>query len=423
VVEHAALYARKVIAARTAVLRAFADVSSLSNHPEQRDAAEQTRDNLLGSLRSPETGLVDGRPSDNAEHLDAFLIRMSDKHVVGLLKAAKQQVGSEALAERLEVLDERLRSISCFACAAKAESKNVCRASGDSPIVAKGGDCIIELKELFNLSLQLARIAYNQFCPQKSDAMLWANRVGVVLNTSEKKRPHDMPDIPLVSGSTAFASMANGGAVSNVRLFFNEDTFDDAAAQACVYVFVHELIAHAYEGAGISGAIRKACEPNDAWREGWMDCVAFTLLMRAIEGRPPFDAVSPPSWLNLPGLQATAAAYHAARFLKYAPGVKPRSGPISDAGQSYLGMYRSLAVQTTWGTPWQDILLQASLLLSVLGSPPGATDRLLAAARLFRAPGDARLAGARDRVVSALVRFLDHQDSHTLEGEISPPWL
>jgi hypothetical protein len=407
---HAALYARKVLAARLALLRAFeGGEAMMGSAPEQLAALEAVRALML-AFRTSATGKLDGEaPRD--ESLDVFLKTLAEGPVAAARLAATVARHTE-LDRRLGLLQADLAGHDCVACAG-AGGGHLCNANArDDVTVDQSGLCIREFKLLFEWARQLAVTAYEGFLPAAGAT----GAIALVFETAAKDDLRALPNLPPLQAGVEFERPGDALA-AYVKLTFSPDEFDVGALPLCPYLLVHELVAHAFLAATGPRALRLPPFPEDGWAEGWMDCVAFIVLDRALWGEAPFQALPLPAWLDPVAVKAQAAAFHKARYLN------PRFGyarQILTADRTaFYGLYGRFAATSVPGVSRVDVLLRAVLLINLLGAPAETTRRLMAAAKLAdRARGSSPLTDAETRIFGALTRFLDERNPGTLATDL-----
>lgn len=80
-----------------------------------------------------------------------------------------------------------------------------------------------------------------------------------------------------VGAATGFHDDA-GESLAEIQLKFNVEEFDWTSMLVVLWLFIHELLCHAYQVPPPGGAARKPCRPSCSFFEGWMDELAFWLL-------------------------------------------------------------------------------------------------------------------------------------------------
>jgi hypothetical protein len=173
-------------------------------------------------------------------------------------------------------VQRQMGSVCCAQCAGPGspicQGENV---DADSVIVEKGGQCILPLKETFHVAAEIARAYYRRFAKKQFQNV----PAKILFHTKEEGgKPHqfDLSLVPFqVSGVTEFEVTATKW-VTIVSLVLWVEEFDWDTYLACPYVFLHELICHAFKRPFPQSA-RESKQP-DIFAEGWMDWVALLIL-------------------------------------------------------------------------------------------------------------------------------------------------
>lgn len=403
---HAPLYARKVLAARLALLRAFdGGEAAMASAPEQL-AALEALSGLMFKFRTSATGKLDGEPPRD-ESLETFLETLAE----GPVAAARLEAttaGHVELDRRLELLQSNLRGHDCSACA-KAGGGHLCNTDLlDDVTVDRAGVCVTELKAVFEWAQQLAVAAYERFVPSVGAT----TGVTLLFETAARDDLPSLPNLPPLQAGIEFETPGSALA-AYVKLTFSPDHFDERALPLCPYLLVHELVAHAFLAVSGPRSLRRPPFAEDGWAEGWMDSVAFVVLDRALLGEAPFQGFPAPPWLEPVAVKLQATAFHKARYRD------PRFGyarPILSIDRAaFFALYGRLAATSIPDVSRADVLLRSVLLINLLGAPGEITRHLMAAAKLAdRARGATPLTSAETRVFSALTRFLDDRNLGTL---------
>lgn len=395
---HARLTARKVIAARTAVISAYGRVRAPSS------AAGAARDYLLRSFTKQETGEVGGAPP-RSEPLDVFLGGL------GHFLAAARIV---ARADRKA--DDLLNSVqgsfapgSCEICRLAANRPFVCRGDPDDhATVESGGECVQALKAYFTFGRALHQALIKWVWPD-GDAPDWLLQAAIEFETSDDYTPHDYAGIPAVTGSIRF-SVADGRHLSHIALVLDPDELCQATYNTAVYIIAHEIVAHTFQGPDEAGR-RIAPGSLDEWHEGWMDCIANDVFEDVARGhrRVPIPAIA----RNASDVRVEGLTLHKARF-------RSQNGdelePIRDAKNAYNWMRIRL---NTVAAEYAPVIVQkASLKLQALGAPPTVTKSVLTAAMRFHPDRVDGLGPEEQSFIDALMVFLDTEDLDLLEQSL-----
>jgi hypothetical protein len=262
--------------------------------------------------------------SPNAHRLDLFLQRQ----MVAALEAETAGLQPNDLARQFtSEVKRRVAAISCEECSG---SKSVCCGDpeNDDRIVAARGDCIAPIRALFEWTRDTAMQWYRTYGTQVPAFGL----PEVKLSTEHTGRPpHDVP-VELYVGGSTFYSSDDQRQVSEIRLTFWVEQFDWGTFLATLYVLFHECVSHAFQGItpsiieplaggpgcalypeGIGGPTavdREGTGRDDAFSEGWMDYIAYELMLDALKTRA---VPVPDGWIDDPEYGDMAGRFHAAR--------------------------------------------------------------------------------------------------------------
>jgi len=401
--DHAPLYARKLFAARVAVVSAFADVEDTPMTTAEFDGAVEARDALLAGLKRSTTGLDQETPSDNDERLDAYLSRQCSTRIGGFATNASASSNAQLL-KRLKLVEDRYGTLSCAACAACRPMTPPCRAENDDDLLVSAcGECIREVKGIYSWAESFAASVYDDALGSSTTPV--ASLVECVLSTASNPAA--------LTASTTF--VAGDPPRSLIQLNFPE-TAETRDFATIPYAFTHELVAHAFQGA-LSGAARAQRGAFEEWSEGWMDCVAYGLLRDHIDRARPVIVSAPPPFTTVQ-LRSASQTMHDARY-SVAMAPAPRGSRLREVRARFVAMEGR--IRSCVGDAGRVTFLQALLVLNASGAPREAVNGVLAASAFFRegvASGHAELTSAEFGVFQALVRYRDHRNAHELLREM-----
>jgi hypothetical protein len=181
----------------------------------------------------------------------------------------RQIVGSgpaiDELRRRRDGLVQKLRTLDCTAC---ATAEKVCSGTKvqDSHIVTSSGHCIKPLKDLVAYAEALAREIYEAcdrtFCVPHLE-----------FSTSDAQRDADRA---LLKDFGINGISETRGEKPSIMLEIKDGHFRWKTLCQTLYVLVHELVCHAYQGG--AAANRPNADEKCSWSEGWMDRLAFELV-------------------------------------------------------------------------------------------------------------------------------------------------
>jgi hypothetical protein len=196
-----------------------------------------------------------------------------DHYVRTELEQLARDLEADTRLQPFAVVASTIRSradpISCTVC---ATPDDICDGGDfDDGIVDRKGPCIQPLRSWFDLAITIAACHYAVACGLTYPDH-WPHCVFQTADLNEK--PHPFNSTAEVSGATKH------GSPTVVELRLRARTFDWRSYSAVPYVLLHEAF-HILEG---SEGTPQSPDREDPFAEGWMDWIAFEVLVRTIRG-------------------------------------------------------------------------------------------------------------------------------------------
>lgn len=270
----------------------------------------------------------------------------------------------------LRVLLQRFRDvvphrIDCSACS----KDHVCNGQTDlDSDKAREGLCLAQLRTLFLCAKQLTDGIYKA---SRSFREL-PKKPQLVFSTAwTPARPHSLKEVTYALSGQTLHHVTDREATSEITLVLQTRALDWRTYMACLYVLIHELVCHAYEGC--AGGVVNHCEPHDPFAEGWMDFLAAELMRKWLNRAPSALATA-----EIPEFASDRHDHgqelHCARtrYMVGEPGSATRKrGKMAAA--NFLGVLdRMLGPGLGWGP-----FVAFSTELNVISSPTPERDRLV----------------------------------------------
>jgi hypothetical protein len=208
------------------------------------------------------------RSCDNSQ-LDHWLLKTIEITEQTTANVYGSKLSSCASAEAiLNELREAAEGLSCTDC-----SERVCNGSQrDDKAVTSRGLCFTSVWDVFDTARALAEAYYRQYAPT------FVEPPGLILSTTnEPTKPHNIPIDVFVTGRTDFCD-DNRKLCSNIEFKVAVGLLDWESWLAGLYVFLHELVCHAYAGIAPPNRGRPGFESFDPFAEGWMDRICYMIL-------------------------------------------------------------------------------------------------------------------------------------------------
>jgi hypothetical protein len=273
-------------------------------------------------------------------------------------------VGSTALKGARDRVVSRLRE----ECAPCAKLSHCCCQLADGPSEPKppaGGPCISEIRELMrNVENEVRRI-YAHF------AQLPVPRLQFSARGAHAEEAHGLFQEFHLNGWTDVESNV---AACIVGLDFKEGHFDWPTLCQTLYVFVHEMMCHAFQG--LHGERRNSDE-RCSWSEGWMDALAWTLTERWIEQ----ECKALPAWLRADTTQVgdACASLHNRRYRFPQPGTLDPAymHRRRHARSAFHKLRKAMGASSGRAPLWRHRAAEFSLRLNLCGLDPAARDTIL----------------------------------------------
>lgn len=169
----------------------------------------------------------------------------------------------------LQELEANAGAVSCNVCSGGRACLGNAR---DHRIVAAGGQCVRHILDAFADAQRIADQYYRSY------ARCFVSPPRLTLWTSEAAaKPHDIPIAIYVGAETRFED-DRAGPASAVELKVALRQLDWGSWLAVLYLFLHELVCHAYAGTAPPHAGRGELQSFDPFAEGWMDRVCGMIL-------------------------------------------------------------------------------------------------------------------------------------------------
>jgi hypothetical protein len=174
------------------------------------------------------------------------------------------------LAQRTKTVIDELNAFTCADCLGAKQCGFPCNGdkSQDLSIINKGSACLKELFELFNCALSIVDQQYRKFTILNSIF----GRPEMYLETSNQHADR-CADIFQITAATGSCRVRDNGLNAIIILGIKDDSLDWITLCQLPYLFVHELLCHAYQG--VLGAHRTCADATCSWSEGWMDAIAL----------------------------------------------------------------------------------------------------------------------------------------------------
>jgi hypothetical protein len=214
---------------------------------------------------------------DHADPLDEWLrqaVTTAGTVTVSVLKRELEAPAQTMLGE----LAIKAAAVSCAECS----PRRICNGSDrDDAIVAGGGWCMRHVRDIFATADAVAQAYYRHYVSG------FATPPRLVLSTSEAaSKPHDIPAPIYLSGVTGYADTSRGP-ISTVEFQIALKSLDWQSWLTALYVFLHELVCHAYAGTAPPHRGRKGLYTYDPFAEGWMDRICYMILQDIGDGASP----------------------------------------------------------------------------------------------------------------------------------------
>jgi hypothetical protein len=320
-----------------------------------------------------------------SEPLDDWL-RDSVKRVRAITEASwGSQVGTPADV-MLQALARRAGGLSCKVCS----GDRVCRGnSRDHSVVASGGHCIKHIADVFSNATTIAEAYYRRY------ARGFVGPPKLALFTSEvAAKPHDIP-IPIYLGGETRYEDDKGGPVSAVELRVAIRLLDWQSWLAVLYLFLHELVCHAYAGTAPPHRGRRELRSFDPFAEGWMDRICGMILEDVANAVPPV-----PKAIHIPFRAEHIDAGNQFRLQRQSPR-RDNGGTAWSVVQSVRAskhMFR--AIQALVQEPAREAMYRVSLDLNLLERPVMARSQIICVV-------ERGLAGPHTELYGMMIRSLN----------------
>ncbi|QDU42888.1 hypothetical protein Mal52_13570 [Symmachiella dynata] len=272
--EHLPLQHRKTLCGRVRIFEAM--------RPWQRGVSFSNGAHAFANLRMD---LAEKVTYESPKHQDTSL----DAFIHGLIPMLQPKVRAVAgdmpngdYLDQIEAaVNGKLAEISCRDCSG---SDTICTGycPVDDEIVVHGGACLHPFKEQFDFIREAVLDKYKELCPG-ADVL---DDVSVVLST----------ELLTAKAPFRFCENANAAAryrdsseqrITEVRLLLDPGLIDAASFLAVPYLFFHELVCHAWQGADADLATSRndiaSTRADDSFAEGWMDAVAWHLFESTVQ--------------------------------------------------------------------------------------------------------------------------------------------
>jgi len=190
------------------------------------------------------------------------------------------------------------RRFSCIADALDRFRHTYC---SDDPASAR--HCRSEIEDLFELVNCHALAQYRKAAAGFPEPDVWLE-----FGSRHEDETADLLDTSAFSGATRTADEGPLN-VSIVTLGLRDHGLDWRSLCHLPYLFMHELVCHAYQGVATSG--RTAVDHTCPWSEGWMDALAAVEIEGWLTGRQ-----KKPDWveLNIPAIKHGTSELHFRRY-------------------------------------------------------------------------------------------------------------
>lgn len=409
---HAALSTRKAVFARSAVVSAFAGLSESNCSGAHLEEALECRDELLASFaRKAVTLGGDGLP-DDGQRLDAFAHSLLAD--VGRRRAEAGSGRNTELAGRLAAVEGKLSSLDCVACAGALGAP--CGTARHHHVVAGGGHCIAELKDVFGFAAALGRTLYDDAWGGSGDRP--SIRVDLQLSTASFDLTSLAGEGPRLRAQTIFE--AAGQHISIVNVDLDGHGYGDVERSALPYMIAHEVVAHGYFDV-MAGSQRNQRGPYDFWSEGWMDCAALAMLLDALGLAQMGQALAPAHLIGNQAVIDQSLRSHAARYRPANHRAAGRIAPLRLARGRYEGMARRLkaALGSQAFDPMRTVHL-AMAVINATGAREAVTGAFNARAAIFDISARQGLpfTDPERQMYESLASFVEHHDSDRLIREL-----
>jgi hypothetical protein len=200
--------------------------------------------------------------------LDACLRKVAEE--LKLLATQGDPLAREAIDRLRDEVATRLQSISCDDCASCCGGQP-CNDSpdNDTHVVAKGGLCLGEIRDIFHSCCGLVDARYAGLGEEQGPVR--PEDIELAMDHTHQNNRNGLLIAGHVDGWLDFEGPENRRSV--VGLTIKDDAFDWPSLCRLPYVLLHELVCHAYQGLRGHGE-REGTGPYCTWTEGWMDSLA-----------------------------------------------------------------------------------------------------------------------------------------------------
>ncbi|HBB97217.1 MAG TPA: hypothetical protein DC054_17710 [Blastocatellia bacterium] len=230
---------------------------------------EQAEGKPAGPLRPLDNSLKSA--IDNFRATPAFALVSASKPVLPMVNAITTSVNA----------------LCCQTCGSAAAICEGLATMKDNGIVSDKGDCIAQLRQMFDMAREAARTYYAAYAatfPVNLDP-------DIVLSTRHTNSMlagnHHLANF-YASGMTEFVDTAvQPKAEAQLNLLMDDKAvefmLDLNTYKGILYIMFHECIAHAFQGLLPNFQGRQPTRPYDMFAEGFMDQVAFEVLREVLE--------------------------------------------------------------------------------------------------------------------------------------------
>ncbi|HWS87527.1 MAG TPA: hypothetical protein VN282_11220 [Pyrinomonadaceae bacterium] len=261
----------------------------------RKDAQQRVKESDSSETRQPLT------------HLDVSLRSVLDrfKQILPAVLLEPQSVVTQRL---LPAIENTVAGISCQGCTPFGRVCEGVSDAEDDEIVSAAGLCVRQLRQMFDLALEVAHsyyVTHGSLFPRE-------NPPEVVFSTLQFESE--------VDSHNAAANRYGGGltiyfpivARAQVQLHLYIQKFDLETYKSVLYLLFHECIAHAFHGIHPDPKKRVKTEPYERYAEGWMDWVAYKILEEVVKGTGP-EGQRWQDRITLPDVFAVSTTLHRAR--------------------------------------------------------------------------------------------------------------
>lgn len=326
---------RKILCGRLLV------VEALLTHEDQIDFEGATakalvfRDEISKYFEAESSRDVEQRENEKETGLDRAPLKALDQSLLDAISNFKQAApglnldSPSTLKKLFTTVEASASSISCSTCS----STRICEgisAAEDNEIVERAGLCLAPFRKMFELARDVATAYYEAHC----DLLSMRTTPEVVLSTWNFEDAVNADETIANRTAGALTDFSSRTVTANVKLQFAVKRFSPHTLKGITYLLFHECIAHVFHGLYPDPKNRIGTTPYERFVEGWMDCVAYSVLCQVVKGTG-FAGNRWRAAITVPDTLGTAQQMHEARY-----DVSNKNGRLDNKQVNGLGQIR-----------------------------------------------------------------------------------